>query len=70
MSSLGLLLIALVATWCVGGVSAVRLLGRYYQRKGEQFCDTHALAIAEVQACVFFLGPMGWLGVYLLTERK
>lgn len=70
MSPFGLFIIALVATWCVGGATAVRLLNRHYQRQGEKFCDSHALAIAEVQACVFFLGPVGLLGVHLLTAKE
>lgn len=70
MSPFGLFIIALVAAWCVVGVHAVRLLNRYYRQQGEQFCDSHGLAIAEVQACVFFLGPVGLLGVHLLIAKE
>lgn len=70
MSPFGLFIIASVAAWCVLGVHAVRLLNRHYQDQGDQFCDSHGLAIAEVQACVFFLGPVGLLGVHLLIAKK
>ncbi len=70
MSPTGLLVIALVATWVVCGISAARLLDRHYRNRGEQFYDSHALAIAEADVCVFFLGPVGLLGVHLLLLKE
>lgn len=69
MSSLGIIVIALIATWFVCGRQAATLLDHHYRQKGDTFYDQHQLAIAEADTCVFLLGPVGWLGVHLLLRE-
>ncbi len=68
MSSPALVIIAAIATWFVCGRHAASILDRHYRQRGDQFYDKHQLAIAEADTCVFLLGPIGWLGVYLLLR--
>ncbi|MBY4677408.1 hypothetical protein [Marinobacterium arenosum] len=70
MGPTGLLVIGLVATWFVCGINAAQRLDRHYRQRGDQFYNSHAMAIAEADACVFFLGPVGLLGVHLLLRSK
>ena len=62
------LIVIFITTWIVCGINAAKRLDNYYRKQGDSFYDTHESGIGEANCCVFFLGPIGLLGVYLLLH--
>jgi len=62
------LIVIFISTWVVCGVNAAKKLDNYYHRQGDSFYKLNAKGISEANFCVFFLGPVGLLGVFLLLK--
>ena len=62
------LIVIFLSTWIVCGINAAKQLDNYYRQQGDGFYDTHESGIGEANCCVFLLGPIGLLGVYLLLH--
>ena len=64
------LIVVFLTTWIVCGINAAKRLDSYYHQRGEGFYDAHQTGIGEANCCVFLLGPIGLLGVYLLLKDE